>query len=311
MTVPGTPLEAERVSRSFGAIRAVEDLSFKVERGEIVGLLGPNGAGKTTTLRMLTGTLVPTSGRVRLSGRDVFGEGAAARARLGSMPEQLALYGEMSVDAYLRFIGAMKGIERERLQRALADVRARLSLDDVWRRPTRAISRGYRQRVGLAQALLGDPEVLILDEPTTGLDPNQIREFRSLLRALGKEHAVLLSTHILTEAIEVCDRVLILNRGRLVASDRPDRLVAAAAGGHAVVARVRMAGLPDLGRHGGHIEAEEPPGTWRIEGAWTEEQGRTVMTRLVEQGGTVLEWRTAGMGLEEVFRSLTIGEEDR
>jgi ABC-2 type transport system ATP-binding protein len=311
VTAPGTPLEAERVSRSFGAIRAVEDLSFKVERGEIVGLLGPNGAGKTTTLRMLTGTLVPTSGRVRLSGRDVFGEGAAARARLGSMPEQLALYGEMSVDAYLRFIGAMKGIERGRLQQALADVRGRLSLEDVWRRPTRTISRGFRQRVGLAQALLGDPEVLILDEPTTGLDPNQIREFRSLLRTLGKEHAILLSTHILTEAIEVCDRVLILNRGRLVASDRPDRLVAAAAGGHAVIARVRMSAPPDLGRHGGRIEAEEPPGTWRIEGAWTEEQGKAVMAKLVEQGGTVLEWRTAGMGLEDVFRSLTIGEQDR
>ncbi len=227
------------------------------------------------------------------------------------MPEQLALYGEMSVDEYLRFIGAMKGIEKGRLQEALANVRGRLSLDEVWRRPTRAISRGYRQRVGLAQALLGDPEVLILDEPTTGLDPNQIREFRSLLRALGKEHAILLSTHILSEAIEVCDRVLILNRGRLVASDRPDRLVRAAAGGHSVVARVRMPGRPDLGPHEGRIEAEDPSGTWKIEGAWTEEQGRAVMTLLVEQGGTVLEWRTAGMGLEDVFRSLTIGEEDR
>jgi ABC-2 type transport system ATP-binding protein len=307
----GTPLEAERLCRSFGEIRAVIDLSFTVGRGEIVGLLGPNGAGKTTTLRMLTGALIPTSGRVRLAGHDILREGALARGHLGSMPEQLGLYGEMTVEAYLRFICAMKGIEGARQAQSLASVRGLLSLGDVWQRPTRAVSRGYRQRVGLAQALLGDPDVLILDEPTTGLDPNQIREFRTLLRTLSKEHAILLSTHILGEAIEVCDRVMILNRGRLVASDRTERLAGTLAGPRPVVAHVRMGARPDLGPHAGHSEPEQPPGTWRIEGNWSEEEGRSVMARLVGQGGTILEWRAVGSGLEEIFRSLTLGEADR
>jgi ABC-2 type transport system ATP-binding protein len=309
VTAPGEPLEAERLCRNFGEIRAVIDLSFKVGRGEVVGLLGPNGAGKTTTLRMLTGTLVPTSGLVRLSGRDVFREGAEARARLGSMPEQLALYGEMTVEKYLRFIGDMKGLEKGNLEAGLARVRGRLTLDEVWGRPTRALSRGYRQRVGLAQALLGEPDVLILDEPTTGLDPNQIREFRALLRALGKDHAILLSTHILGEAIEVCDRVMILHRGRLVASDRPERLAGAASGGRNAVGRVRMPDRPDLGGHAGRVEPEQQAGVWRVEGAWSEEEGTAVMRLLVEQGGNVLDWRSSGNALEEVFRSLTVDGE--
>jgi ABC-2 type transport system ATP-binding protein len=303
------PLEAERLCRSFGDIRAVDDLSFTVGRGEIVGLLGPNGAGKTTTLRMLTGTLVPTSGRVRLAGHDILRQGAIARAHLGSMPEQLALYGEMSVDGYLLFICAMKGLVREARTAALAKVRERLALGEVWKQSTRTLSRGYRQRVGLAQAMLGDPDVLILDEPTTGLDPNQIREFRALLRALGDEHAILLSTHILGEAIEVCDRVMILHRGRLVASDRTDRLSADAGGGHSVVARVRMSAAPDLGGRPGKVEADHPPGTWKITGSWSEQEGQAVMAHLVAQGGVVLDWRTSSRGLEEVFRSLTLGEE--
>lgn len=311
MSALEAPLEAERLCRTFGDIRAVDDLSFTVGRGEIVGLLGPNGAGKTTTLRMLTGTLVPTSGRVRLAGLDILRDGPLARAHLGSMPEQLALYGEMAVGSYLQFICAMKGLEREARTAALGKVRERLALGEVWRQSTRTLSRGYRQRVGLAQAMLGDPDVLILDEPTTGLDPNQIREFRALLRALGEEHAILLSTHILGEAIEVCDRVMILHRGRLVASDRTDRLALDPAGGQSVIARVRMSSAPDLGGRTGSVEPDHSPGTWKVAGSWSEEEGRAVMSHLVAQGAAVLEWRTSARGLEEVFRSLTLDEEAR
>lgn len=216
-------LEAEHLTRDFGQIRAVDDLSFHVDRGEVVGLLGPNGAGKTTAIRMLTGTLVPTSGHVRLAGHDSLKEGPLARSHLGYLPEQVGLYAEMTVGAYLAFIARIRGIRGSDVDSALSSPRSGLGLEEVWERPTRALSHGFRQRVGLAQALIGDPEILVLDEPTTGLDPNQASEFRRLMRSLGSSHAILLSTHILPEAIEVCDRVIILNRGRIATIGIPDR----------------------------------------------------------------------------------------
>jgi len=305
------PLEAEALTRFFGPICAVADLSFHVERGETVGLLGPNGAGKTTTLRMLTGSLLPTRGQVRLAGHDLFSEGAAARAHLGYLPEQLSLYGEMSVDAYLGFMAKIKGISGEGSGPALEKVRRRLDLDAVWNRPTRSLSRGYRQRVGLAQALLGEPDLLILDEPTVGLDPNQIRDFRSLVRKLGKQHAILLSTHILPEAMEICDRVMILNKGRLVAMERPDRLMSAASRrGGRVVAQVRLSRRPDVGDPRARVEAGDAGTIWRIEADWDEGESREALQRLLAQGATVIEWRSGAGGLEDVFRRLTLGEEE-
>jgi ABC-2 type transport system ATP-binding protein len=303
------PVAAEDLTRDFGSIRAVDDLSFHVEKGEIVGILGPNGAGKTTTLRMLTGSLIPTRGRVLLGGFDVLQNGLLARKHLGYLPEQLPLYGEMIVSEYLRFVGSIKELSEGRLEESLQQVRARLDLDAVWDRPTRVISRGYRQRVGLAQALLGDPDLLILDEPTAGLDPNQIHDFRTLVRKLGEDHAVLLSTHILPEALEVCDRVMILNRGQLVAMDRPDRLTGDAAHGRLVTARIRLNRMPETGDPAAKVEQLEQHDLWRLHGTWNEAQANQVLQRLVEQGAAILEWRGGAGGLEEVFRRLTLGED--
>jgi ABC-2 type transport system ATP-binding protein len=303
------PVEAEGLTRDFGAIRAVDNLSFRVSTGEVVGLLGPNGAGKTTTLRMLTGSLTPTEGRVRLGGFDVLRQGPRARAHLGYIPEQIPLYGEMSVCGYLHFIASMKGIEASAASQALDRVRGKLDLGEVWERPTRSISHGYRKRVGLAQALLGEPDLLVLDEPTSGLDPNQIREFRQLLRSLGKERAILLSTHILPEALDVCDRVMILNRGRLVAMDRPDRLVRTDDQSGHVVARIRSLQKPEPGDDRAVVTAGEEPGIWRIEVPWREREAQLGLRRLIEQGSSILEWRSGAAGLEEVFRRLTLGGE--
>ena len=302
------PVEAEGLTRDFGSIRAVDHLSFRVERGEVVGLLGPNGAGKTTTLRMLTGSLVPTEGKVRLAGFDVLREGPAARSRLGYVPEQIPLYGEMSVVDYLGFIASMKGIETAALAPMLDQVRGRLDLGEVWTRPARLLSHGYRKRVGLAQALLGDPDLLVLDEPTSGLDPNQIQDFRRLLRELGKGHAILLSTHILPEALEVCDRVMILNRGRLVAMDRPDRLEGKGRTSGRVTARLRARQRPDPG-DGRAVVTEGGVGVWRIDAPWGEEEAQAGLRRLLDQGAVIVEWRSGVAGLEEVFRRLTVDGE--
>ncbi|MBM3285777.1 MAG: ABC transporter ATP-binding protein [Candidatus Eisenbacteria bacterium] len=304
------PVEAADLTRDFGPIRAVDSLSFRVERGEIVGLLGPNGAGKTTTLRMLTGSLIPTRGSVRLAGHDVLREGERARARLGYVPEIVPLYSEMRVAGYLAFVATMKGFGAGESPAALQAVRERLALDAVWARPIRSLSHGYRKRVGLAQALLGEPDVLILDEPTSGLDPNQIREFRSLLRALGKERAILLSTHILPEALEICDRVMILNRGKLVAMDRPDRLGVKEGGARQVLAKVRLATSPDPGDPRARVTRASDESIWLIEAPWSEEEGRQALARLVSQGASILDWRSGSGGLEDVFRRLTLGGED-
>jgi ABC-2 type transport system ATP-binding protein len=303
------PVAAEGLTRDFGNVRAVDDLTFRVERGEIVGILGPNGAGKTTTLRMLTGGLIPTKGRVRLGGFDVLLEGPRARAHLGYLPEQMPLYGEMTVFEFLSFVAAVKGLIDATRTTAVGEMRARLDLGDVWSRPTRVLSRGYRQRVGLAQALLGDPQLLVLDEPTAGLDPNQIHDFRMLVRRLGADHAILLSTHILPEALQVCDRVMILNRGRLVAMDRPERLGGDAAGRAPLLGHIRLDRKPEVSVEGARIEKQAEESLWRIEGLWSQETADQVLRHLVDQGASIVQWRRGPAPLEEIFRKLTLGEE--
>ncbi|UCH29676.1 MAG: ATP-binding cassette domain-containing protein [Myxococcales bacterium] len=208
-------IEVEALTRRYGSRLAVNEVSFRVEPGEIVGFLGPNGAGKTTTLRMLTGYLAPTSGEVRVDGIDAVRDSIEARARLGYMPEGVPLYREMRVYEYLRHRGALKNVDdvADAVDRSLelagvADARTRI---------IGQLSKGYRQRVGLAEALIADPKILILDEPTSGLDPNQVRQFRELVRSFGGEKTVLLSTHILSEVEAVCDRVIIIREGEKVA----------------------------------------------------------------------------------------------
>lgn len=208
-------IEVDALSKRYGSRLAVNDLSFRVERGEIVGFLGPNGAGKTTTLRMLTGFLAPTGGKIRIDGIDAVGHSMHARTRLGYMPEGVPLYRDMRVTEYLRHRASLKRVVdvRSAVDRALD----RAGVSDVKNRIVGQLSKGYRQRVGLAEALVADPPLLILDEPTSGLDPNQVRQFRELVRGFGGSKTVFVSTHILSEVQAVCDRVIIIREGRKVA----------------------------------------------------------------------------------------------
>jgi len=217
-------IRVERLSKRYGATRAVERISFEVGRGEIVGLLGPNGAGKTTTMRMLTTFLPPTSGRATLAGHDVLDEPLEVRRRVGYLPESVPLYTEMRVREYLVYRAKLKDVPRARRREAVDEVVRRCQLLEVEGRVLGQLSKGFRQRVGLAEAMVHDPDILILDEPTAGLDPIQIREVRALIRELGSRHTILLSTHIMSEVEAVCSRAIIIASGRIAADERLDRL---------------------------------------------------------------------------------------
>ena len=217
-------IEVSHLTKRYGSRTAVEDLTFTVENGAVYGFLGPNGAGKTTTMNILTGCLAATEGRVTIDGYDIFDEPIRAKARVGYLPEQPPLYTGMSVREYLTFVARAKGVKAAALESQLEHVVAVTGVADVADRLIRNLSKGYRQRVGIAQALLGEPSVIILDEPTVGLDPLQIVEIRKLIRSLGKEHTVILSSHILSEVQTVCERILLIHHGRLVASGTPQEL---------------------------------------------------------------------------------------
>jgi len=218
-------IKVENLTKRYPGHTAIQDLSFEVETGEIMGFLGPNGAGKTTTMRILTSFLPPTSGRATVAGYDIFTQSLQARAHLGYMPESVPLYNDMRVNEYLDYRAAIKAVPHRRVAERVGDVKELCGLKEVERKLIGALSKGYRQRVGLADALLAEPDLLILDEPTIGLDPNQIRQVRELIKNLGKQHTILLSTHILPEVEMTCSRVIIIHQGRIQACDTPDNLL--------------------------------------------------------------------------------------
>jgi ABC-2 type transport system ATP-binding protein len=309
-------IEALNLTRQYGSFTAVSGVSFAVPEGEIVGILGPNGAGKTTTIRMITGFLPPTSGRVTLGGKDLFGDSVAIRREIGYLPENVALYPEMRVEEYLGYRGRLEGMERATLRRRLDEVVERCLLGDVRRQIIGTLSKGYRQRVGLAAAILHDPKVLVLDEPTVGLDPKQIVAIRELIRELGRKHTLLLSTHILPEVELLCQRVLIIDRGRIVAEGSPEALRERWQG--RVTLTVETA-APQPGAEG---ELSLLPG---VEAVATEGEGgtrfrlecqqgsdpRAAIFRLaVEKGWTLVELAAARASLEEVFVRLTTRDAD-
>jgi ABC-2 type transport system ATP-binding protein len=218
-------IKVENLTKRYAGQPAVQNLNFEVGQGEIMGFLGPNGAGKTTTMRILAGFMPPTSGRATIAGFDVFSQSLKARAHLGYMPENVPLYNDMRVDEYLVYRAALKSVPRRRVVERVGDVKELCGLKEVQNQLIGTLSKGYRQRVGLADALLHEPDLLILDEPTIGLDPNQIRQVRELIRNLGKQHTILLSTHILPEVEMTCSRVIIIHKGRIEACDTPDNLL--------------------------------------------------------------------------------------
>ena len=232
-------ISLKAVSKQYGPKTIVHDLSFHVDQGEIVGFLGPNGAGKTTTMRMIAGVSTATSGTVSVAGFDMATQNEAAAARIGYLPEHPPLYDTLEIGQYLRFVAKVKGVPRAEINSEIERVSLACRLEDVRRREIYKLSKGYRQRVGLAQALLGKPDVLLLDEPTAGLDPGQIQETREVIRNFGAQHAVLLSTHILPEVTMICQRVAIINNGRLLAIDSPANLQRAAEQSNQVALTVR------------------------------------------------------------------------
>jgi ABC-2 type transport system ATP-binding protein len=233
-------IKVENLTKRYAGQTAIQDLNFEVGKGEIMGFLGPNGAGKSTTMRILSSFMPPTSGRASIAGFDIFEQSLQARSHLGYMPENVPLYNDMRVTEYLDYRAALKGVPHRRVAERVGDVTELCGLKEVEKKIIGNLSKGYRQRVGLADALVHEPDLLILDEPTSGLDPNQIRQVRDLIKNLGKQHTILLSTHILPEVEMTCSRVIIINRGRIEACDTPENLLGRirTAGGVTVEAKV-------------------------------------------------------------------------
>ncbi len=311
-------IEVQNLTKQYGPVTAIRDVSFSVAPGEIVGFLGPNGAGKSTTMRILACFLPATGGSARVAGFDVFSESMEVRRRIGYLPENVPLYTDMRVAPYLDFVAELKGVPRGARRGRVADVMDRCLIADVQNRLIRNLSKGYRQRVGLAQALVGDPHVLILDEPTIGLDPAQIAEVRSLIKALAGDHTVILSTHILPEVSMVCGAVVIINRGAIVAQGPIDRLVEQ----FFPSARVEVELVAPRGAVRDAVRAI--PGVLTVEeaGAGTDGAGRFVVESArgrdvrgelfqlaAQQWWGLLELKQVGMTLEEVFMRIVAGEE--
>lgn len=236
-------IDVQNLSKSYSGFRAVQNLNFKVNRGEIVGFLGPNGAGKSTTMKILAGYLPPTDGQVKVAGFDVVTQSLEVRRRIGYMPENVPLYNDMRVDEFLRFRAKLKRVPGGKIRERMEEVSHLCALQEVEHKIIGNLSKGYRQRVALADALVHDPDLLILDEPTIGLDPHQIRAVRELIKDLGKKHTILLSTHILSEVEMTCNRVLIINHGRIEASDTPANLTKLVRGGGSIRLEIKVSGV--------------------------------------------------------------------
>lgn len=305
-------IDVKNLTKRYPGHLAVDDITFQVQEGEVVGFLGPNGAGKTTTMRILTGYLPPTGGEIRIGGKDVTRESLAVRRNIGYLPENCPLYPEMRVNEYLRFRARIKGVPRRKQRNRVEDVKDLCGLSAMGRRVIGHLSKGFRQRVGFADALVNRPALLILDEPTIGLDPNQIREMRHLIRDLAQEHTILLSTHILSEVEATCDRVLILHQGRLAASDTPANLAEVLTGRNRVVAEIQglrsevvqaVHGLEGITRVDALVK-----GSWvalEMEGLPGLDYRSALFDMVVSRGWRLRELRPVAASLEEAFGELT------
>ena len=310
-------IDVENLTKHYGPVTAIRDVSFSVAPGQIIGFLGPNGAGKSTTMRILACFMPASSGTARVAGFDVFRDSMEVRRRIGYLPENVPLYSELRVADYLDFVAEVKGVGRAQRRARVAEVMERCRISDVSRRMIGKLSKGYRQRVGLAQAIVSDPAVLILDEPTIGLDPQQITEIRALIKSLAGDHTVILSTHILPEVSMVCDSVVIINRGSIVAQGPVDRLVEdffPTARVHVQIAAPAAVVRDGLARIPGVVGVHEDLSDEGLAGFIVESaRGRDVRGEIfqlaAQQRWELRELRRAGMTLEEVFIRIVAGEE--
>ncbi|MCG3111547.1 MAG: ABC transporter ATP-binding protein [Candidatus Manganitrophus sp. SB1] len=312
-------IEVVHLGKRYGEIVAIDDVNFSVAKGEILAFLGPNGAGKTTTMRILTCFMPATSGTAKVAGFDIFESPMEVKRRIGYLPDNPPLYPEMTVSEYLQFVAKIKGVANQRIKAALASALEKCNLGDVARRLIGNLSRGYRQRVGLAQAMIHNPDVLILDEPTVGLDPKQIIEIRELIKGLGGEHTIVLSTHILPEATAVSQKVVIINRGRIVAVDSQERLSAQVRKSEKISVRVRRGEAVDpekiVSIEGVQQVLPQPAqpsmngeGVFIVESELGRDIREELSKRVVECGWGLLEMKPLAVSLEEVFLQLTTEE---
>ena len=306
-------IEVQHLSKRYGPFTAVDDVSFSVGAGEILGFLGPNGAGKTTTMRIITGYMPASEGTVTVAGHDVFSDAIEAKKRTGYLPETPPLYPDMSVRDYVSFVARIKGVPSREVRGRVDDVMKKTHIADMASRHCGKLSKGYKQRVGLAQALIHNPDVLVLDEPTAGLDPKQIIEARQLITELGGNHTVVLSTHILPEVSQTCHRVVIIARGKVVAVDTPDNLTARLRGSETMYLQVAAPGAdvtPALSAIAGITRVKAEAGenglvSIEVDSAQGHDVRRELAATVVHQGWGLLELRPMRMSLEDIFLSLT------
>ncbi|WP_037322738.1 ATP-binding cassette domain-containing protein [Ruminococcus sp. NK3A76] len=309
-------IEVSNLSKHYGDKKAVDNISFKAEDGEILGFLGPNGAGKSTTMNILTGYISATSGKALINGIDILEDPIKAKRELGYLPELPPLYMDMTVKEYLNFVYDLKKCKLPRNSH-LKDICSLVKIDNVYKRVIKNLSKGYKQRVGLAQALIGNPKVLILDEPTVGLDPKQIIEIRTLIKKLGKNRTVILSSHILSEVQAVCDKIVVINEGKVVADDTEDNLSRKLINEHLLTARIEGrsdAVEPLISSIKGVIKvevgSEREKGVWeyRIEAKEGVDIRRELFKRMAERNMPILDLRASELSLEDIFLKLTMGE---
>jgi ABC-2 type transport system ATP-binding protein len=310
-------IEVQHLTKRYGPTTAVDDVSFSVEKGEVLGFLGPNGAGKTTTMRVLTGYMPPTEGKAIVAGYDIFDQPIEAKRRIGYLPETPPLYPEMTVRDYLIFVSKIKGVAKRNRAGRVKEVMERVQVADMATRHCGKLSKGYRQRVGLAQALLHNPEVLILDEPTAGLDPKQIIDTRRLIKELGGDHTIILSTHILPEVSQTCHRVVIINKGRVVAVDTPENLTSRLRGSETMLLQVDAPVGDDVKRALEIVpgvtqvvlaESRGTTGSYEVNSETGRDVRRQLAAVVVSNGWGLLELRPLRMSLEEIFLHLTTEE---
>jgi gliding motility-associated transport system ATP-binding protein len=310
-------ITVENLTKRYATKTAIEGMSFQVEKGEILGFLGPNGAGKTTTMRIITGFMPASDGTVRVDGFDVFDNPLDVRRRIGYLPENPPLYLEMTVTGYLRFVAKIKGVPRDKIDADITRAMEKVNITDVKDRIIAKLSKGYKQRVGIAQALLNDPPVLILDEPTIGLDPKQIHEVRELIKDLAGKHTVVLSTHILPEVEQTCHRVIIIDRGKIVAVDTPQNLRSQLQRGERITIEVEgpvpeilsklkaMSGVVDVQA----VTNSDGHHRLQVAGQLKKDIRSDLARMIVQNGWGLYELQSASMSLEDIFLELTTAEE--
>lgn len=302
-------IEVRNLSKNYGDRAAIHALNFTVKKGEVVGFLGPNGAGKSTTMKIITGYMAPSEGQVTVAGFDVFENPLEVKRRIGYLPETPPVYHDMYVRDYLTFVANLKGVEKSRVKKLVASALEKTTLNDVAGRLIGNLSKGFKQRVGLAQALVSDPEILVLDEPTVGLDPKQVSEMRQLIRQLKDQHTIILSTHVLPEVQASCDKVIIINRGAIVAEDSLDDLSKRmSGGGHSIVVRVRRdhdSVVRLIGAIKGVRKVTNSGNAIDIEADGKEETVEQVAAAIVTQGAGLMELKVQSLALEDIFIKLT------